>query len=413
MDASVEASVEASVARPRPGQRMRRGAVPAILVGVDPVLDAVRRWRREGTPCALARVVHTGGSAPLPAGAAMAVAGTGDVVGGVSGGCVDGTVFELCRQVLDDGRPALARFDGSDGSPLSEGPTCGGTSEVFVQPVDAAGHALLGRLDEMLRGREPVVLATALTGDRAGAHLLVGADGAEGSLGDDDLDRRVARLAAGHLGRAGAVTVDIDVRDGPDRADRPDEAGHPDGRDGESDRVARVLLHSFAAPALLIFGASAFGEALSRAGAMLGYRVVVCDARPALNRPERFPDAHEVVTRWPHDHLASVPVDETTAICVLTHDHKFDIPLLSAALRGRAGYVGAMGSRRVHAERLELLRAEGLTESELARLRSPIGLDLGARTAEETALSIAAELVAHRRGGSGAPLSGLDVAIHR
>ena len=371
------------------------------------MLDAVRRWRRAGTPCALARVVHTGGSAPLPVGAAMAVAASGDVVGGVSGGCVDGTVFELCRQVLEDGRPALARFDGSDDSPLSEGPTCGGTSEVFVQPVDAAGHTLLGRLDEMLRGREPVVLATALTGDRAGAHLLVGADGAEGSLGDDDLDRRIARLAAGHLGRSGAVTVDLDRRDGRDGRDVPD------GRDAENDRAARVLLHSFAAPALLVFGASAFGEALSRVGAMLGYRVVVCDARPALNRPERFPDAHEVVTRWPHDHLASMPVDETTAICVLTHDHKFDIPLLSAALRGRAGYVGAMGSRRVHAERLELLRAEGLTESELARLRSPIGLDLGARTAEETALSIAAELVAHRRGGSGAPLSGLDVAIHR
>ena len=386
---------------------MRRLAGPAILGGVDLVLDAVRRWRRDGTPCALARVVHTGGSAPLPAGAAMAVAATGDVVGGVSGGCVDGTVFELCRQVLDDGRPALARFDGSDGSPLSEGPTCGGTSEVFVQPVDAAGHTLLGRLDEMLRGREPVVLATALTGDRAGTHLLVGADGAEGSLGDDDLDRRIARLAAGHLGRAGAITIDLDGRASPD------EDGHHDGPDREGDPVARVLLHSFASPTLLVFGASAFGEALSRVGAMLGYRVVVCDARPALSRPERFPDAHEVVIRWPHDHLASVPVDETTAICVLTHDDKFDIPLLSAALRGRAGFVGAMGSRRVHAERLELLRAEGLTESELARLRSPIGLDLGARTAEETALSIAAELVAHRRGGSGAPLSGLDVAIHR
>ncbi len=382
---------------------MRHPGRPAILGGVESVLEAVRRWRRDDTPCALARIVHTRGSAPLPVGAAMAVAASGEIVGGVSGGCVDGTVYELCRQAIDDGRTVLERFDGSDASPLSQGPTCGGTSEVLVQPVDDAGDTLLGRLDEMLRGREPVVLATALTGDHAGAHVLLGADGAEGSLGDDLLDRHIARLATERLGRAGAVTVDTGAPGDPD--------GLTASHRGRS-HAPRVLLHSFAAPTLLIFGAGAFGESLSRVGAMLGYRVVVCDARPALNRPERFPDAHEVVTRWPHEHLDTVPVDETTAICVLTHDHKFDIPLLTAALRGPAGYVGAMGSRRVHAERLELLRAEGLTDRELARLRSPIGLDLGARTAEETALSIAAELVAHRRGGSGAPLAGLEAAIH-
>lgn len=382
---------------------MQQRGWPAILGGVESVLETVRRWRRDDTPCALARIVHTRGSAPLPVGAAMAVAADGQVVGGVSGGCVDGSVYELCRQAIGDGRTALERFDGSDDSPLSQGPTCGGSSEVFVQPVDDVGRAALERLGEMLRRREPTVLATSVTGDHAGAHLLLCADGAEGSLGDDHLDRHVTRLATARLGRAGAVMLDIEA---PGKTDGPTSRGP-----GRS-HAPRVLLHSFAAPTLLIFGAGAFGESLSRVGAQLGYRVVVCDARPALNRPERFPHAHEVVTRWPHEHLDTVPVDETTAICVLTHDHKFDIPLLNTALRGPAGYVGAMGSRRVHAERLELLRAEGLTDLELARLRSPIGLDLGARTAEETALSIAAELVAHRRGGSGAPLAGLDAAIH-
>ncbi|MDX2358610.1 XdhC family protein [Dietzia sp. PP-33] len=360
---------------------------------MDLLFDAVRRWRLDGTRAALARVVHTENSAPLPPGAAMAVAETGEVVGGVSGGCVDGTVFSLCQQVITDGIPVVAGFGGDGPSEFSEGPTCGGTSEIVVHSLDAAGYDALERVHLALRRGEPVVLATALTGRRPGAHQLVGRDGAEGSLGNRHLDRHTASIAARHLGHPGAGTVEV-----------------PAGVEGQA---TRILMHSFAPPTLLIFGASAFGEALSRVGALLGYRVVVCDARPALNRPERFPDAHQVVTRWPHEYLASVTVDETTAICVLTHDHKFDIPLLGAALRSPAGYVGAMGSRRVHTERLDLLRAEGLTEPQLARLSSPIGLDLGARTAEETAVSIAAELVARRRGGTGAPLAGLDVAIHR
>lgn len=365
---------------------------------MDLLLDAVRRWRPDGVSGALARVVNTENSAPLPPGAAMAVADNGEIVGGVSGGCVDGTVFSLCEQVIADGTPVSARFGGDEPSAFTDGPTCGGTSEVFIHPLDAASHDVLERVRVALRRGEHTVLATTMTGRLPGTHLVVDADNVEGSLGAEHLDRHVARLAAERLGHPGAITVDI-----------PGSGSLPGG-DGWS---SRVLLHSLAPPTLLIFGASAFGEALSRVCALLGYRVVVCDARPALNRPERFPDAHEVVTRWPHDYLDSVTVDQSTAICVLTHDHKFDIPLLRAALRGPAGYIGAMGSRRVHAERLDLLRAEGLTDRELIRLRSPIGLDLGAQTAEETAVSIAAELVAHRRGGTGAPLTGLDVAIHR
>ena len=372
---------------------MQGGPRAAILVPVDLLLDAVRRWHLSGTRCALARVVHTENSAPLPPGAAMAVSEDGEVVGGVSGGCVDGTVFSLCQQAIADGSTVLAEFGGDGASELFEAPTCGGTSRILVHPLDAAGHDALEQVHGARCRGEALVVATALTGPRPGAHLLVGRDGARGSLGDPRLDRDTAHLAAGRLGRPGAHTAHVATDAGGDSAE--------------------ILLHSFAPPSLLVFGAGAFGEALTRMGALLGYRVVVCDARPALNRPERFPDAAEVVTRWPHEYLGSVAVDQTTAICVLTHDHKFDIPLLRAALRSPAGYVGAMGSRRVHGERLDLLRAEGLTESELGRLRSPIGLDLGARTAEETAVSIAAELVAHKRGGSGSPLARLDVAIHR
>nr|BFE88745.1 hypothetical protein GCM10020093_113460 [Planobispora longispora] len=165
-------------------------------------------------------------------------------------------------------------------------------------------------------------------------------------------------------------------------------------------------------PRLLVFGAIDFAAALTRAGRFLGHHVTVCDARPVFATPRRFPEAHEVVVDWPHRYLARTRVDSRTVVCVLTHDAKFDVPLLEVALRLPVAYVGAMGSRRTHADRMARLRAAGLSEAELSRLRSPIGLDLGARTPEETALSIAAEFVALRRGGSGLPLTQTAGPIH-
>ncbi|MEV4259688.1 XdhC family protein, partial [Spirillospora sp. NPDC049652] len=174
-----------------------------------------------------------------------------------------------------------------------------------------------------------------------------------------------------------------------------------------------VFVQSFAPPPrLLVFGAIDFAAAVARVGKFLGYHVTVCDARPVFATSKRFPDADEVVVKWPHRFLGEADVDERTAICVLTHDPKFDVPLLEVALRTSAGYVGAMGSRRTHEDRLARLRESGLTEAELSRLRSPIGLDLGARTPEETAVSIAAELVQLRWGGSGRPLSDTEGRIH-
>jgi len=178
-----------------------------------------------------------------------------------------------------------------------------------------------------------------------------------------------------------------------------------------------VFVHSFAPPPhLLVFGAIDFAAAVARIGKFLGYRVTVCDARPVFATAKRFPEADEVVVKWPHKFLgeraAAGGVDERTAICVLTHDPKFDVPLLEVALRTPAGYIGAMGSRRTHRDRMARLRRAGLTEAELARLRSPIGLDLGARTPEETAVSIAAELIQLRWGGSGRPLTETTGRIH-
>jgi xanthine dehydrogenase accessory factor len=177
-----------------------------------------------------------------------------------------------------------------------------------------------------------------------------------------------------------------------------------------------VFVHSFVPPPrMLVFGAIDFAAAVAREGKFLGYRVTVCDARPVFATAKRFPEADEVVVRWPHKFLDEIrdEIDERTVICVLTHDPKFDVPLLETALSTRAGYIGAMGSRRTHDDRMARLRESGLTSTELARLRSPIGLDLGARTPEETAVSIAAELIQLRWGGTGRPLTDTTGRIHR
>jgi xanthine dehydrogenase accessory factor len=167
-----------------------------------------------------------------------------------------------------------------------------------------------------------------------------------------------------------------------------------------------------AAPRMLVFGAIDFAAAVARVGKFLGYHVTVCDARGVFATRARFPDADEVVVEWPHRFLAGLAVDARTVICVLTHDPKFDVPVLEVALRTPAAYVGAMGSRRTHQDRVARLRAAGLSEAELGRLRSPIGLDLGARTPEETAVSIAAELIQLRWGGTGHALTATTGRIH-
>ncbi|QGV77900.1 XdhC family protein [Streptomyces ficellus] len=360
------------------------------------IAEELHRWVEQGRDFAVATVVAVGGSAPRLPGAALAVDSEGTAIGSVSGGCVEGAVYDLCRQALEDGETVLERFGYSDEDAFAVGLTCGGVIDILVTPVRGG---ILPAAVGAAAGGEAAALARITEGPAGlmGRALLVHPDGSyEGGLGGHpELDRTAAGEARAMLdaGRTGTVTI---------------------GEDGSRCGQPLTLLveSSVPAPRMIVFGAIDFAAALVRVGKFLGYRVTVCDARPVFATPARFPEADEVVVEWPHEYLARTDVDARTALCVLTHDAKFDVPLLELALKLPVAYIGAMGSRRTHEDRNKRLREVGVTELELARLRSPIGLDLGARTPEETALSIGAEIVAARRGGSGVSLTGAHTPIH-
>ncbi|MFC7963825.1 XdhC family protein [Streptomyces cinereoruber] len=360
------------------------------------IAEELHRWVEQGRAFAVATVVAVGGSAPRQPGAALAVDSEGTAIGSVSGGCVEGAVYDLCVQALEDGRTVVERFGYSDEDAFAVGLTCGGIIDILVTPV--RGGVFPAALAAAVEG-EAAALARIVSGpdDLLGKALLVRPDGSyEGKLGGHpELDRTAAGEARAMLdaGRTGTV-----------------EIGEDGSRCGQP--LTLLVESSVPAPRMIVFGAIDFAAALVRVGKFLGYRVTVCDARPVFATPARFPEADEVVVEWPHRYLESTEVDGRTVLCVLTHDAKFDVPLLQVALRLPVAYVGAMGSRRTHVDRNERLREVGVTEIELARLRSPIGLDLGARTPEETALSIGAEIVANRRGGTGASLTGAHTPIH-
>jgi xanthine dehydrogenase accessory factor len=359
------------------------------------VIDQAAAWQRSGTRFVMATVLRTWGSAPHAPGASMLVSEGGRVVGSVSGGCVESAVCAIAEEVLAGAAPTVERWGVGDEDAFAVGLTCGGTIEVLIREVGP--EVPLGRIATDLAAGVPVALVTPVVG---GAALAVGGGTVTGSLGDPQADRAALLAADGMLGRAasGLVTSGNSAADGT--ACAPER---------------ELLVQSFAPrPQLLIFGAAEFARPLAGIGAALGHRVTVCDARPAFAAPERFPGADEVVTDRPDRWFRTREdrVDETTAVCVLTHDHRFDVPVLALALRSRAGYVGAMGSRRTHEDRLARLRAAGTTEAEIARLRSPVGLDLGGRGPEETAVSIMAEIIAVRRGGSGQPLTFRPGPVH-
>ncbi|WP_367130758.1 MULTISPECIES: XdhC family protein [Streptomyces] len=394
------------------------------------IAEELHRWCGEGRAFAVATVVAVEGSAPRQPGAALAVDAEGTAVGSVSGGCVEGAVYELCRAALESGESVRERFGYADEDAFAVGLTCGGTLDVLVVPVppDGYGRAVLAEALAAATAGEPVALARVADGPAGwlGRALLVRADGTyAGTLAGTEpesrsasmdrsasldrtvldrtvLDRTVAAEAAALLaaGRTGTVVVGTDDVNGS-------RCGDP----------VTVLVEScLPPPRMIVFGAVDFAAALVRAGKFLGYHVTVCDARPVFATTGRFPGADEVAVDWPHRYLdaqqAAGALDARTVLCVLTHDAKFDVPLLERALRLPVAYVGAMGSRRTHEARLERLREAGVAERALDRLRSPIGLDLGARTPEETALSIVAEIVAARHGGTGAPLTGAHTPIH-
>ena len=367
------------------------------------VLPELLGWWRSGRDVGLATVVATWRSAPRPAGAAMLLGPDGEAVGSVSGGCVEGAVYELSAEVVASGVPMLQRYGISDDDAFAVGLTCGGILDVFVEPVSPRTFPELGEVAADVEAGRPVAVCTVIEHPdpaRLGRRLVVRPDAVTGSMGSDRTDDAVTDDARGLLAAGRSETLTY----GPDGERR-----------GEG---LRVFVAAYAPkPRMLVFGAIDFAAAVARVGAFLGYRVTVCDARPVFATRSRFPDAHEVVVDWPHRYLAAEAeagrVDVRTVLAVLTHDPKFDVPLLEVALRlPEVAYIGAMGSRRTHDDRLKRLVEAGVTPAELARLSSPIGLDLGARTPEETAVSIAAEIIALRWGGNGARLGEREGPIH-
>lgn len=352
-----------------------------LWAAMEPVLDRGRGF-------VLATVVSTSSSAPRPVGTQMAVLDDGTAVGSLSGGCVEADVHARAVEVAATGRPLLQDYGYSDADALAVGLTCGGQIRVFLERIDPAGLGTVRRLAAFVRAGEPVAAVTALSGPALGWRgTVAGADAAAASEPPLAQARTLLRES-----RSGVVTLV-----GP--------GGTP-----SSDYFVR----SHPGPArMVVFGSNAFAAALTRLATVVGYRVTVCDARPAFATRDRFPDAHEIVVRWPHEYLEELQVDRRTVLCALTHDPKFDDPLLAGALRSPAAFVGAMGSRRTSRERSQRLRERGLSERELARLHAPFGLDLGAGTPEETAVSMLAEVISARRAGTNRPLSRVCGPIHR
>ena len=368
------------------------------------ILGDIRRWADAGQRVAVARVVDVLGSGPRLPGAAMAVNELGEVAGSVSGGCVEGAVVgEALATLRGESPPRLISFGYSDDDAFAVGLTCGGTIRLFIDVFDphtSLGDALHGALSE----QRPIALVTVVGGAGTGRMMLVGPDlDPAGSLGSAQLDRVATRDARAELDAA---------RSGV-RHYGPHGETTPEDLDAD---VVTVFVESWAPPPqMIIFGAVDFTAALAKVAKLLGYRVTVCDAREVFATRRRFPTADEVVVSWPGPLLASrgPSLSARDAVCVLTHDAKFDVPAIEGALATAAGYIGVMGSRTTHAKRLERLAAAGIDHpDQLARLMSPIGLDIGARTPEETAISIVAEIIARRSGRDARSLRATSGAIH-
>jgi len=390
---------------------------------VRDVLPELMKWWEAGDTVGVGTVVATFQSAPRPPGASMLVGEDGTAVGSVSGGCVEGAVYDLAQSVIESGQPVLQRYGVSDDDAFAVGLTCGGILDVYVEKVNQETFPELSEVAADIEAGRPVALATVIEHPdpswlgrrlvvRPNLGILRDETVVEDSVRTTQMSRTIPTL--------GSARADAAVRDD---AMGLLAAGHnatltygPDGeRRGEG---MRVFVWAFAPkPRLLVFGAIDFAAAVAKVGAFLGYHVTVCDARPVFATTSRFPEADDVVVDWPHRYLNAEHeagrIDPRTVVTVLTHDPKFDVPLLEVALRlPEVAYVGAMGSRRTHEDRLARLREAGLSEAELTRLSSPIGLDLGARTPEETAISIAAEIIAGRWGGGGARLTATQGRIH-
>jgi xanthine dehydrogenase accessory factor len=357
--------------------------------------EAGATWLRQGKRVVCALLTEVEGSAPIKAGASMLVAESGEIEGSITGGCVEGAVAAEARKIFAGGPPRMVTYGISDELAGTVGLTCGGTVHIFV-------HELSGEVVEVelaarraIASKRPVAVATLLDGEGAGSKLAVIDGQAVGSLdGPGLLNASVTRDAAGLLaqGRTGIRRYGID--------------GAVLGAE------LAVHVRSFATPPrMLIFGAIDFSAALARLASELGYSVTIADPREPFVRSPRYESAAEVVVGWPQDVLEGREFGSRDAILTFTHDPKLDVPALRGALATGAGYIGALGSRKTTADRNRRLLESGIRETELARVVAPCGLDIGGRTPEEAAISILAEIVAHRNGRSGEPLVGGSGAI--
>jgi xanthine dehydrogenase accessory factor len=356
--------------------------------------DIARAWLRSGRPLAEALLVAADGSTPLAPGASMLIGADGAIEGSVSGGCVESAVAQEAMALLaDDGSARLRRYGISDDLAGTVGLTCGGTVEVLIHRVAAPAPAL-AFLDARAAGR-PCALATVVDGPRAGAQLAVDGDHTIGELGVPLLQHSLARDLRGMIaaGQSGLRRY---------------------GADGATlGREVRVFVAVAAPPPrLAVVGATDFSAALAPLAQALGWAVTICDARAAFARADRFARAADVVVAPPGPWVAACALGPADSLLVFSHDPKHDEPALLAGLASDVGFVGALGSRRTDADRRVRLRAAGATEEQLARLHSPCGLDIGARTPEETAISVLAEIVAARSGRPGTPLRATTAAIH-
>jgi xanthine dehydrogenase accessory factor len=344
------------------------------------VLADIGRWQAAGQRFALATVISVAGSAPRGVGATLAVSEAGEVSGSVSGGCVEPAVIEEGLRAIRSGRPRLLTFGITEEQNVEQiGLSCGGEIRVFVERAESFEPIIAALRAERSIVRALVLAEAPEAPTVSGATLLITETGmGSGTLGSEALDRAAVAIA-GELMRHGESTVR--------------EVPLPDGQDVE------IFFAAYPAPTLLVIvGAGHIAIPLTRMAKVLGYRVVVVDARSAFATRERLPEADELLVEWPDEALMHLPLTSATAVAVLTHDDKFDVPALRSALASPAHYVGAIGSRGTRRQRDERLRETGVSEEQIARIHGPIGLDIGARTPEEIALAILAQIVASRRG---------------
>lgn len=348
-------------------------------------LAALAQWHAAGRRGALATLVGIERSAPRDPGASMAICEDGELRGSISGGCVEAALVDEARHVFAGGG-ARRRFYGvSDSQAQAVGLSCGGTLQIFIdEPNPKFVEQVYAALQADRR-----LLATALRVDELQpARLAIFADGSCGSLGNRDLDDAICTEL-----RAGGAAQENSLRQY--------------GDEGEPHGDVEVFIERLTPrPRMYVFGAIDFAGAMLSVARLLGYEAVLCDARSAFATADRFPQADRIAVAWPDDFLRGEAIDANSAIVAMTHDEKFDIPLIRAALETPAGYIGIMGSRRTNERRFAQLREAGISEEQLARLNAPIGLNLGARTPEETAIAIAAEIIALRHGRDGGRLTG-------